>query len=437
MTSTTPLNILDQQYLHLDRAEEPWSVHFEVRIEGHLEEDRLTAAVPRAADRHPIARARLGGSLPTDVRYHWEIEDELVAAPVEVLSDGPEARELSRARERLLSRGVDLVAPPPWELALVHGAEGDSLILNLHHAAGDGIAAVRLMRSILCAYAGQEDPRSPVDPFDVREVEQLAAPDSLSDRVVRAKALTEHLARLSLPPTRVVADGGVTRDGYGFALARFSADELASIVALRHAGATLNDVLLAGMAVTIRRWNRDRDEDGDRVSIMMPINLRPPGWRSEVVGNYATYVTVPMHSIDPSDLSGAIDTVAESTARIKREGTAGLMVDLLAVPTLLPTAVKQRLSTLIPLTGNRVVDTAVLSNLGRVDAFPDLGEGAGKVKEVWFSPPGRMPLGASLGVATLNDQLHVTLRYRHALFDADAAERFQELFRETLLSPAG
>ena len=123
------------------------------------------------------------------------------------------------------------------------------------------------------------------------------------------------------------------------------------------------------MAVTIRRWNQDRGEDGDRVSIMMPINLRPPEWRSEVVGNYATYVTVPVHSIEPSDLSGAVDTVADSTARIKREGTAGLMVDLLAAPTLLPTAVKQRLSTLIPLTGNRVVDTAVLSNLGRVDPF--------------------------------------------------------------------
>ena len=56
--------------------------------------------------------------------------------------------------------------------------------------------------------------------------------------------------------------------------------------------------------------------------------------------------------------------------------------------------------------------------------------------EIWFSPPGRMPLGASMGVATLNDRLHVTLRYRHALFDANAAERFQGLFRETLLGSA-
>ena len=84
------------------------------------------------------------------------------------------------------------------------------------------------MRSILCAYAGRSPP-APRRPLDVREVERLASPEGLGDRVLRAKALTEHLARLSLPPTRVVAEGGATRDGYGFALATFTAEEMSSI----------------------------------------------------------------------------------------------------------------------------------------------------------------------------------------------------------------
>jgi hypothetical protein len=106
---------------------------------------------------------------------------------------------------------------------------------------------------------------------------------------------------------------------------------------------------------------------------------------------------------------------------------AGLIVDLLEFPTVLPSGVKRRLQELIPLTGNRVVDTAVLSNLGRLDALPG-------VRSVWFSPPGRMPLGASIGTATLGGELFVTLRYRHALFDAPAAADFAALYREVLIS---
>jgi hypothetical protein len=80
-----------------------------------------------------------------------------------------------------------------------------------------------------------------------------------------------------------------------------------------------------------------------------------------------------------------------------------------------------------------VVDTAVLSNLGRLPAAPDLGD-AGAIQEVWFSPPGRMPLGASLGAATLSGRLFLTLRYCHALFDADAAGAFMAMFRGVLAS---
>jgi NRPS condensation-like uncharacterized protein len=74
----------------------------------------------------------------------------------------------------------------------------------------------------------------------------------------------------------------------------------------------------------------------------------------------------------------------------------------------------------------------VLSNLGRIDSVPQLGD-AGAVREIWFSPPGRMPLGASLGAATLDGRLFMTLRYRHALFDAAAAAQFLAEFKRLLL----
>jgi NRPS condensation-like uncharacterized protein len=423
------LNILDELYLHLDRADEPFSVHIEVQAEGHVDPERLHGAIAAAAERHPIARARMRDFRETDRRYHWEVCAELETVPLEV-ADGDGAAE----RSRLMSFTPALDEAPPFAVSLVHEGEGDRIILNLHHAAGDGMSAVRLMASILRAYGREDDPDPPVDPLDVREIGPLVGVDSLTDRIARVRALVEHVARFTTPPTRVVPDGGADDlPGYAFELLRLDVEETDSVLRRRRDGATANDVLLAGLAVAIRRWNEEHDGGSGRIALMMPVNLRPKEWQFDVVGNYASYVTVHVPEAAQRDFDAALDAAAQSTRRIKEDGIAGLIVDLLEFPAALPTGIKRRLQELIPLTGNLVVDTAVLSNLGRLEAVPRLGGDAGAVKGIWFSPPGRMPLGASFGAATMDRELFLTLRYRRALFDAAAARSFAELYRAILL----
>src|SRR3954451_3665725 len=117
----------------------------------------------------------------------------------------------------------------------------------------------------------------------------------------------------------------------------------------------------------------------------------------------------------PDELYLRVEAAAAGTRRIKDEGVAG-----------------RRFQDLITLTGDRFVDTTVLPNLGRLEPAPSLGDDAGRVRSVWFSPPGRMPLGASLGAATYGDELFLTLRYRHGLFDASAATAFGSSLRDVL-----
>jgi hypothetical protein len=78
-----------------------------------------------------------------------------------------------------------------------------------------------------------------------------------------------------------------------------------------------------------------------------------------------------------------------------------------------------------------VVDTASLSNLGRLEPLPAPLDRA--TEAVCFSPPAQMPLGVAVGAATLDGRLHITLRYRHVQFDGAAARRFVELYRGVLL----
>jgi NRPS condensation-like uncharacterized protein len=427
---TSPLNVLDELYLHLDRPDEPWSVHVEIRVAGRIESPRLEAAVREAAARHPLARAQLAASSATDVRYHWVIADELEHVDLHELDCA--AGDLDRARERLLNQTPTLNRPGPFSLLLAHATDGDVIVLNLHHAAGDGLSALRLLGSIARAYAGEDDPMAPVDPLEVRDIAAMVRPGSVRERLARGGATLDYLARGISTPTRIAAQNGSLQPGYGFQLLRFEPEELQALSALRTGEATLNDVLLGGLAVAIRRWNDDHDPSSGTVYLMMPINLRPPDWRLDIVGNFASYVSVRFGSGDQTTLDAAIRAASANTRRIKDGAVGGLIVDLFGAPTMLPIGLKRRMQDLIPLTGNVVVDTAVLSNLGRIARAPHLGP-AGAVRELWFSPPGRMPLGASLGAATLDGHMFITLRYRHAQFDAQAAKQFLTEFQRTLL----
>jgi NRPS condensation-like uncharacterized protein len=425
------LNPLDELYLNLDHREEPWAVHLEVRVGGRLDADRLAGAVVAAAARHPIARARLAVWKGSDPSYRWEIADEL-DVPLTIVDCADDAA-LARARERLFEVSPSLDVAPPFIVVLAHVPTGDAILLNLHHAAGDGIGAARLMLSILRAYAGADDPVPALDPITARDVYALAGASSLTDRFVRRRAARQQaMDRMSTPTARLALDGGADSPGYGFELLTLPPTETRAISDRRSVNTTVNDVLLAGLAIAIERWNEDHDLQAERIALTMPVNLRPPEWRNEILANLASYTTVWLSNGEHHDLPTATEIAGDRTRKIKEQGLAGSVVDTLRGMSILPVAVKRRLPDLIPLTGNLVVDTASLSNLGVLTGFPSLGEDAGTVEAVWFSPPNRMPLGASFGAATLNGRLHLTLRYRRAQFDRNAARAFVRLYRDVL-----
>jgi NRPS condensation-like uncharacterized protein len=430
--NTTQLNLLDELYLHLDRRAEPWVVHLEVRVGGRLDAERLARALAVAVQQHPIARARLASWRYFDHGYNWDILERLSEVPLQI-ADCPDEAALDEARERHFAFSPSLDAAPPFAALLAHAPAGDAIVLNLNHAAVDGIGAVRLMLSILRAYAQEKDPVPAFDPLEVRDVLALAGAHSAAERYRRMRALLRLAARDVAPTTRVARDGGSDRPAYGFDFMSLSADETTAVGDRRAPGTTVNDVLLGALAITVARWNETHGQDAGRIALTMPVNLRPAEWRSEVVSNLASYVTISLEADERADLREAALAVARRTGPIKRERLAGIVVDLLNRLSMLTVGFKRRLPDLISLTGDVVVDTASLSNLGVLESPPELDDTAGPVRAMWFSQPGRMPLGTCIGVLTLDGRLHLALRYRHAQFDRTAARAFFCLFREVLL----
>jgi hypothetical protein len=105
------------------------------------------------------------------------------------------------------------------------------------------------------------------------------------------------------------------------------------------------------------------------------------------------------------------------------------MVSLLNVLHYLPLPTKRNIARLV--TGERMMPTAILSNLGRLDEGLHFGPGL-RAREVWFSPPTRMPMGLAVGSVTAEGRLHLVFRYRHPLFGPAEVAAFADRYVSAL-----
>lgn len=431
-----PFNVVDEIVDLLDSDEEPWSVQLEARVDGRLDDELMRRAVLEALTRHPMGRARKVRSPQARNRSFWDIGQAADVDPVRVLVCGDDA-EVAAAREQLQSMRAPLSTSPPLRVWLVHAPGGDVVMLNLHHAAADGFGALRFLRSVARAYAGDPDPLPDVDLFVDRDLSGNVPAAGLRTRLRRYLALGERLRDLIVPPARLARSQGRAEPGYGIHHVHLDAEETRRVVALDHRG-SVNDVLLAALHLAIAAWNARHGVPCRRISVLVPSNLRPPHLREEIMANFSVPARISTTAVQRTSPGATLRAVSAQTTRKKRTGMGTGLLELLNRSWLLPLSAKERLVDL-PMLGDRLTDTAVLSNLGNVEEPPSFGAGTDPTG-LWFSAPARMPLGLSVGAVTVAGRLQLAFRYRHPQFDADAARRFAECYldelRHVLQAPA-
>ncbi len=407
---------LDEASYHLDSVSEPWSVHLEVRLSGTVDEDRLRQAVKVALARHPRARARITIAHQRRADYEWEITPAVDVDPLDVVVC-PDDEALQAVRADLQSLPVPLVMSPPLRIRLARHRKGDVVMLNLHHAAGDGIAALRFFRSIARAYAGRCDPVPPTAPEDV----QIPVPNG---RRAQLRALVRELRQAAPRSVHLIPSGSKDRPGYGFHHLVVDTAQTAALTTKADPGTSVNDLLLAALHLALDSWNSAHGGAPGRLSVLMPVNLRPKSSWYEVFGNFTFMVPVVTRPEDRSDPT-TISTIRRRTRRIKDERTPAAAVSLLNVLQHLPSPAKRSIARLAA--SERVIPTAILSNLGRLDEDLDFGHEL-PAREVWFSPPTRMPMGLAVGAVTAAGRLHLVFRYRHPLFSPADVARFADRY---------
>jgi len=378
-----------------------WGVQLEARVAGPLDETRLRAALRVAFAQHPLDHE-----------------------PLEILACRDDD-DLEAAREQLHSMAVPVTTWPPVQLCLARHPAGDVLMLNLNHAAADGFGALRVLQGIALAYAGTEG-ETAVDFLSRRDLPVRPAPASTSAVVRYGKWAVERLRDGLARPARLAVDQGEDLDGYGFHLVRLSAEDTRQLVDSASSGPS-SGVLMTALHLAMGQWNLEHGTPGRRLHVLMPANLRRPGWEAPVA-NLSVTARVSTTRRERRGPVAARKAVAAQAARNKATRTGIALIAALDRSGLLPMWAKQSTVVLQPLTGNHWVDNAMLSSLGRLDQAPWFGADLGQAVELWFSTPARSPQSLCLGAATVGGRLHLSFRYPHRLFGAAAARRFAELY---------
>jgi NRPS condensation-like uncharacterized protein len=306
-------------------------------------------------------------------------------------------------------------------------------MLNIAHAASDGIGGLRLLRSIARAYAAHPDPLPPVDALGARSLGHLFAAPGSFDWLDRMRAL--HQAQMDAwlaPPARIVPDGGTERPGYGVHHVVLPAEMASRLRPKRFAPGTMNDLFLAAMHRTIEQWNRARGVEPARIALMVGVNLRPKSWWREIFGNFSLSSTVSTWPDDRSTPALLMRSIVAQTLRIKENPAAAVLADVYASASAMPIEWKRAMPSLLArLGGDRFMPTAVVSSLGRIDEPFSFGDG-GPATEVWVSGSSRMPMGLMLAPLSYRGALHLSFRYRHPQMSEAAAHRFAEMYVDSL-----
>lgn len=428
MSVTVPFTELEEAVFHIERKYSPWNIQIELTSE-RIDTDRLHSAAVEACNSHPLSRARRKEHHGLDTDLVWEIPDKVENVPVEVASASTQG-EIDEVRSRFYSGGFDLTKGVQLRLLSLHGNESDRLLFCASHIPCDGVGALRFVRSVCQAYRGEEIGTDPVSFKESRQVLDEVRPSSVSDRLRKIGNAATHLGNTVDASDGVEKDGDTNRDEWGFV--HRGLDGLTErMVKNRPEGVSVNDVLLTGFHLAVEEWNTERGSSPEKVSTMMPVNLRPDDWFYEVVGMYALFESVSTRTRHRSSGNRALREVASQTEEIKNKNKAvSFLESLRLIPPETPVNLRGQIAEFLRGPGGRLVDSTVLSNLGRVPGpAPSLGD---EPCELWFSPPTLSMIPVGVGAVTSDGTARIVLRHLLSHLGREEARDFADLYVEKL-----
>ncbi len=346
--TSEPLSNVDSAWLRMEEPTNLMTITGLMTFRERLDPGRLKSVIEDRLLAYDRFRQRVVESRLPLGRPSWVDDDHFALKAhlhrVALPEPGDEAA-LQELVSDLMSTPLDR-SRPLWQMHVIDRGEGGSaLVVRLHHCIGDGVALVRVMFSLTdqeenpggngtqgAPSARRRTRRTlPVTRILDEGMDAILNPQrvlELARSGASAAGVLRRLLTLPLDPrTPFHGPLGVTKKAAWTEPVALDPIKLAG----KRFGATVNDVLLAGVAGALGRYLAARGEAVDNLSIraVVPVNLRRSEEADELGNRFGlVFVELPIGIRDPT---ARLLDVKRRMDEIKSSDEAGVAFGVLGV----------------------------------------------------------------------------------------------------------
>lgn len=418
-------------------------------FQGQLKPTALQAAIKTAASRHPFLQANVAAAPPPQQTSRWapatDPQPFISIAESDVPFDYPG------------SESIDLTSELGVRVWVRHGSDpndtNDSRVkmrFQFHHACCDGLGAFQMIEDVLCCYHQNvvgKDASTELRPIDNQALAyRTAVPDKrlpIYKRIARSTVILPiRISKLFAQTADFISSSEVTSDSVktdslpNLPTHVFSRGFTQSLVSKAlDGGATLNDLLVRDLFLTIRDWNQSQNAKPSRnIRLMIPFSLRTDKHVQMPAANCVSmvYMAAPTKLLqNPQQLLTSVTRQRHFIRAWQIEHSWNQTAGLIASSPWIAKLARRR--------AQRRITTSVLTNLGRVFAKSGLPEVQGKVKcgellleSTVLVPPATATATLTFGCNTYADELGISLNFDRQHFPQADAQRLLEFYVDRL-----
>ena len=274
-----------------------------VRIPGRVDGPALTKAVSAVMEAEPILSSYL---IHEGDWMSWHHDPDLSASMIVKEHDDHDGDD-----SRFCLGPLELHSPPLWEVNLAHGEE-DTLAISISHALGDGKALIHLSNLILTVYAGGPTPHRTVN-IPERSLDQLAKPEGV---IGDSFLMNGPSAWPSLYESRGMNKGRLVKRTIGAKEFTAARSAWKSVI-----GATVNDILLASLAMSLK----DMTGQSDNAVMSATADLRRYAIdQVPEIANFSSNYAINLGDLKDVDMQNAVKIVKTEMDRLKNADELGV-----------------------------------------------------------------------------------------------------------------
>ena len=445
-----PLVAIEHYMLADDRAEYPMAFYIRLVLDRLPDREALSRGVATALARHPLLVATVDA--PQGKRRNWSWEQ---STRPEILwpGDAPNEAPLDLSRQTGLRIKAELTA------------DGALLTFEFHHACCDGLGALNFIHEVLKAYAVEENREAPAAPsqsldpaikrlsargrfgvgplrFLIRlPLELLGFLGVLEFLWHRPAALVGSIKCQPSLALRARVDSAETHWPRRYAHEFTEQETKALRSAASTAGATVNDLLVRDLFLTVGQWIDEHapSKRGAHIRVMVPVNLRTDDDGDLSAANVVAMINLDRRPRRWHNHRRMLRVLHWEMAAVKWARLGLTFIRAIQVTHY----VLGKLQLL--LAADKCQATCVLSNLGDPWRKSPLMNSAGRfvagdvtLQQVEILPPIRPLTSLSAGAMSISGRLTVTFHCdRNVLTDEEAKKllrRYVERLRESMVS---